>query len=390
MENQFLLLPGPTQIPNRVLQAANQPMISHRSGTFKDIFGQVTENAKRIFCTKNDLLILTCSGTAGLEASVVNFLNSGDKVIVASTGNFGRRYRDIAEAHGMDIDYIEFPMGKAVDPAVIAEKLAADTEQKIKAIIIQQHETSTGVYNPLDKISAARGNHPALLLVDAVSGLGACPLKTDEWGLDVVVTSSQKALMVPPGLCLVTVSQRAWAAAANNHNHKFYLDLSKAKKYADDRQTPFTPAVSLVYALDEAVNMLNEQGIDNVIAEHYFRRDAIRASIKALGLKPVADDQVAGGAVTAVYCPEGITAAEITGIMREKYDTVIAGGMGDIKKTSFRIAHLGFVRDMDLIAAIGALELALYELGYKFELGTGVGACQKVIIEKRKVFTDRD
>ena len=381
-ENQFFLVPGPTQLPNRVIAAGAAPMVSHRSEEFKTIFSELSQNIKKVFKTSNDVLIMTCSGTASLEASIINFLNRGDKIIVASIGNFGNRWNDIAVAYGMDIDFISFPWGEAIDPQIIKDKLAADKEHKIKAVLFQQHETSTGVYNPLPEIAAARGDHPALLMTDAISGLAACPLETDLWGMDVVIASSQKALMTPPGLSLVSVSERAWQAYATNTMPKFYLDLGKAKKYADDGQTPFTPAVSLIYGMNEAVKMINEIGIDNVIAEHYHRRDAVRAAIAAIGLKPVAGENCAGGAVTAFYTPTDIAAKTITTTMKDKYQTIIAGGMGVLKGKSLRIAHLGYVRDLDLMAGIAALEMTLAANGYKFELGAGCAALEKVLMAK--------
>ncbi|MEG1537719.1 MAG: alanine--glyoxylate aminotransferase family protein, partial [Clostridiales bacterium] len=277
-----------TQVPNRVLAAQSAPMVSHRSSEFTAIFNQLAQNVKTVFKTNNEVLIMTCSGTGSLEAALVSFLNRGDKILVASIGNFGDRWRDIAAAYAFDVEYIGFPWGEAIDPQIIREKLTADTGHKIKAILLQQHETSTGVYNPLAEISAARGDHPALLMVDAISGLAACPLETDLWGLDVVISSSQKALMTPPGLSLVSVSPRAWAANQKSDMPKFYLDLGKARKYALDDQTPFTPAISLIYALNEAVKMIVEDGIDQVIRKHYQRRDAVRAAILAMGLQPVA------------------------------------------------------------------------------------------------------
>ncbi len=379
-ENKFLLIPGPTQIPNRVRTAESQPMVSHRSGEFVSIFNELSQNAKGIFKTAGDVLIMTCSGTGSLEAALVNFLNRGDKILVASVGNFGDRWRDIAQAYDFDVDYVAFPWGQAVDPQVIAEKLAADTAHQIKAILVQQHETSTGVYNPLAEISAARGDHPALLMVDAISGLAACPLETDLWGLDVVIGSSQKALMTPPGLSLVSVSERAWEAYAQSWMPKFYLDLGKARKYAADGQTPFTPAISLIYAMNEAVKMILADGVDQVIAAHYRRRDAVRAAVLALGLKPVADEACAGGVLTAFYTPEGITPKTITTMMNKEFQAIIAGGMGQLKGKTLRFAHLGFVRDLDLIAGISALAMTLHANDYPMELGQAVAAAERILL----------
>ncbi len=377
-ENKFLLIPGPTQIPNRVLTAGAQPMVSHRSGEFVAIFNELRENCKSIFKTKEEVLIMTCSGSGSMEAALINFLRRGDKVLAVSVGNFGDRWRDIAEAYGFQVDYLSFPWGQAADPQAIADKLAADVNKEIKAILVQHHETSTGVYNPLPEISRVRGDHPALLMVDAISGLAACPLEMDAWGLDVVVASSQKALMTPPGLSLIGVSQKAWAAAENSDIPKFYLDLKKAKKYAADGQTPFTPAVSLVYAMNEAVKMIVEEGVDQTIARHYRRRDVVRAALQAMGLRLLADESCAGGVLTAFYTPENIPPKALTTAMNQSYQVAMAGGMGKLKPTTLRFAHLGYMRDLELAAGIVALEMALLANGYSLQPGAAIAAAEGV------------
>ncbi|MDO4582427.1 MAG: alanine--glyoxylate aminotransferase family protein [Bacillota bacterium] len=378
MDERVFMIPGPTEIPPAVTAAASRSMVSHRSQDFREVFSALGAGLKPVFKTANDVLVLTCSGTALLEAAVLNFLAPGSKVLYLSAGHFGRRWRDIALTYGLEVEYIEAQPGRAVDASVVAERLCADREQQIKAVMFQQHETGTGVYNPLAEIAAARGGHPALLMADAISGLGACPCDTDAWGLDIVVASSQKALMTPPGLAAISVSERAWQAGKSVNNPKFYLDLYKAKKYADDGQTPFTPAVSLVYALEQAVRMLNAAGIDNVVAEHYRRRDALRAAVRALGLQPVAEDDCAGGALCAVYTPPGVTPPALRKALSER-GVLAAGGMGDIKDSSFRMAHLGYIHDRQLIAAAEALEQSLAQLGQPVQRGCAAAAARAVL-----------
>ncbi|MGI6361519.1 MAG: pyridoxal-phosphate-dependent aminotransferase family protein [Bacillota bacterium] len=382
-ETQYFLLPGPTQLPPSIQKAGSQPMINHRGPEFKQILTDVTENAKKIFETKNDLLCLTSSGTGGLEAAVANFINRGDKIIVASIGNFGDRFADIARQYGAEVEKIDFPWGSPIDPQVIKERLLADHKQEIKAVFMQHNETSTGVYNPIQQISKARGVHPALLIVDSVSGLGAAPLKTDEWDIDVVIAGSQKAFMSPPGLSFISVNEKAWQVQAQNTNSKYYFDLARAKESFALGQTPYTPALATFFAVDAALKMMLEKGLTKIIEEHFFHRDLVRAGIKALGLTCVADDSCASPAVTAIYTPKGLTPQQIVKPLREKYHTIIAGGQGLFKDRTFRIGHLGHVNDLDLVGCLAALEMVLLELGIDIELGKGVAAAQKLIMEKR-------
>jgi len=383
-ENDFLMLPGPTQVPAQILRAMSQPMINHRGSQFKSLLLDVSKNLQQVFKTENEVITLTASGSGGLEAAVVNFVSPGDRVIVASIGNFGERFRKICQKYRAEVDFIDFGWGNAIDPAVIAERLAADTDHQIKAIFCQHNETSTAVVNPIQAISAARGNHPALLIVDSVSGLGAADLRMDEWGLDVVVAGSQKAFMLPPGLAFVAVNQRAWQVAEENTNSKFYFDLVEAKKSLEKGQTPFTPGMTLIYALEEALQMIMAKGIDRIIADHLFHRDIVRAGIKAMGLTLCANDDIASPAVTAILAPEGIDPADIRKTLLDKYSVVVAGGQGKFKDTVFRIGHLGYVQPLDLLAVLAALEMTLISLGLPLELGKGVRAAQQVIFEQKK------
>jgi len=376
------LLPGPTAIPHNILMAGAAPMVNHRGAGFKTMFKEMSEDIKKVFKTQNEVITLTSSGSGGLEAAVVNFVSPGEKVLVGSIGNFGERFKKICERFEIEVDFIDFGWGNCVDPQVIKEHLEKDTNHEIKAVMVQHNETSTGVLNDIKAISAARGSHPALLIVDSISGMAAGDLRMDEWNIDVVVAGSQKAFMAPPGLAFISANDRAWAVAEANKNHKFYFDLLSARKNLADGQTPYTPAVSTIFCVIEALKMINKEGIDNIIATHYFRRDMIRNACRALGLKLVADDSCASPAVTAIYAPEGIDPVKIRTTLRDKFGITIAGGQAKFKSTVFRIGHLGYVEDMELLSCIAALELTLQELGYPVELGTGVRVCQEAIKAK--------
>lgn len=378
-ENQILLLPGPTPIPPRVLRAMGAPMINHRGPAFKAMLEEITAELKDIFQTKNDVLILTCSGTGGMEAGVANVLSPGEKALVISVGAFGERFAKICKAYGVQAEVMSYPWGTPADPNDVARRLAADGAHEIKAILVQHNETSTGVLNDLAAISQARGDHPALLIVDSVSGMVAADIKTDAWGLDVVITGAQKAFMVPPGLAMVSVSPRAWQRVEACQNSRFYFDFKAYQEFYGIGQTPFTPAVATIYGLYESLKMLREEGLAQAQARHALYRAMVRAGVKALGLELVASDAAASPAVTAVKAPSGISPGAITTLMREKYSVIIAGGQGKLKETTFRIGHLGYVQVTDLLAAMAALELVLEECGLAIQKGAGVRAAQEVL-----------
>lgn len=382
LETDYFMLPGPTRVPPQVLRAMSKPMINHRGPNFKNIIHEVTDNVKKVFKTKKEVLTLTCSGTGGLEAAIVNIINPGDKVLVASIGNFGERFKKIAEKYRAEVEFIDFGWGNAIDPEVIRQRLEKDKSHEIKAILLQHNETSTAILNPVKEISEARGNHPALMIVDAVSGLAAADLRTDEWNLDVVIAGSQKAFMAPPGIAFLAISEKAWEAARNNTNSKFYFDFLEAKRFLEIGQTPFTPSISVIYGVNEALKIMLEKGIDKIIADHLFYRDIVRTAIRGIGLELAAPEHIASPAVTAVVVPQGIDPGVIRKELLEKYSVVVAGGQGKFKNSTFRIGHLGFVQPLDLIAVVSALEMVLFKLGMKIELGCGVRAAQKIILER--------
>jgi len=378
-EKQILLLPGPTQVPQRVLRAMAAQQINHRGPEAKELLFEVTEGVKKIFQTENDVLFLTASGTGGMEAAVSNIISPGEKVLVASNGSFGERFIKICEAFGAEVDALEYPWGEPVNPDDIACRLEADKYREVKAIFVQHNETSTGVLNDVRAISEARGSHPALLVVDAISGLAAADLQVDNWGLDIVICGSQKAFMIPPGLAAVSVSPRAWDRMEEATGSRFYFDLRMAKKFFEKGQTPFTPALSLLFGLQESLKIMLEEGLENSFKRHAMYRDMVWAAAQAMGLEMLAPRHAASPAVTAIKVPEGLNGQDILNRMLSDFNVVLAEGQGKLNGKIFRIGHLGYVDGLDLLAGISALELTLYRLGWDVEIGAGVKAAEEVL-----------
>lgn len=378
-DKQYLMIPGPTPVPPSVLSALAKPMIGHRSEDFAELHKGLQEKLKKVFQTKNDIFILTNSGTGGMEAAIANTISPGDKVLALITGNFGERFANIAKEYGGVVEEVNFGWGNNVDLKVVEMKLSANPE--IKIVLATQNETSTGVLNDIEGISKIVARYEALLLVDAVSGLGAIELKTDEWGIDVVITASQKAFMLPPGLAMVSVSQKAWNVIEKNKNPRFYLSLLAARKSLEKLNTAYTPAVGLFLGLEAALEMMLAEGMDNVYARHRLLAAATRAAVRRLGLQLLAADNCASSTVTAIYSPPDIAADDIRKILRTEYGVTFAGGQGVLKGKIFRIAHMGYADKMDVMIAISALEMTLAKLGYKLELGSGVRAAQEVFLK---------
>jgi aspartate aminotransferase-like enzyme len=377
---QYLMLPGPTPVPQEVLEALARPMINHRGPEFKSLLLEATEGLKEVFCTSNDVLILTGAGTGAMEAAVCNFVSPGDRVLVVSIGSFGDRFASIAQRFGAQVEKLEFAWGSAADPAVLADRIRADVNREIKAVFVTHNETSTGVTNDIQSLRNSLGDHPALFIVDTVSGLGAMPLETDNWNLDVVVAGSQKSFMIPPGLSFACVSPRAWEVAAKCTNARFYWDLNKAREMGAKGQTPFTPAIPQIAALVESLRMIRDEGLANIYARHRRLRDMTRQGVRALGLGLLADDTVGSTAVTAVLPPAGLDANALRKVLLERFNVVAAGGQGKLDNKIFRIGHLGYVQELDIIAVTAALEMSLIACGHKVELGSGVRAAQEVLL----------
>lgn len=360
MEN--LRIPGPTPCPPEVLQAMAKQMIDHRGSEFVKIMNRVTDKLKQVFMTKNDLFILTGSGTGGMEAVIVNTLSPGDKVLLVSIGSFGDRFATIAKTFGADVVPMNVEWGKAADPDAIRKALQADP--KIKAVLITHNETSTGVTNDLAAISPVVKSFDKLLLVDAISSMSSIKCPVDEWNLDVVASGSQKGWMVPPGLVFVSVSAEAWKAHAGAKMPRVYWDFTQAKTYLERGQTPWTPAVSIVFAMDIALDMILKEGLENVFARHARAAKAARAGVKSLGLSLFGDEKHASNTVTAVTAPEGLDVRGLRRILREEHKVVLAGGQGKIEEKIFRIGHLGWVTENDIAIVISALKAALPKAGF--------------------------
>ena len=378
MRKNYLLTPGPTPLPPQVSEAMSRPIIHHRTPQFQAILKEATEGLKYVFQTKADVFILTSSGTGAMEAAVVNLLSCGDTAITIQGGKFGERWTEICKKYGIIPEVIDVEWGKAVDPVEIEKKLKINP--KIKAVFTTLCETSTGVVNDIAAIGRVVKETNAVLAVDAISGLGAIDLQTDAWFCDVVVSGSQKGLMLPPGLSFISISPKAWKFIEDSQSPKYYFDLKAAKKSWEATDTPFTPAITLIIALCEALKMIKQDTLENVFRRHRKMADAARAAMKALGLELFAPG-ASSDVVTAVKVPAGIDGEKLVKTMRDTYGITIAGGQSELKGRVFRIAHMGFIEEFDIIAGISCLEKVLAEMGYKFQLGKGVAAAEEVFLK---------
>ncbi len=370
----YLLTPGPTPVPPESLTAMARPMIHHRTPQFQAILKETEEDLKYVFETKDPVLIFAASGTGAMEGTVCNLLSPGDKAIVVRAGKFGERWGELCTAYGIEFIPVDVEWGKAVEPQEIKKIL--DKESKIKAVYVTLCETSTGTATDIRKIAAITKDTQAVLVVDAISALGAVPLKTDEWGIDVVVSGSQKGLMIPPGLAFVSLNEKAWKLAEVSKLPKYYFNFKAYKKSIEKNDTPYTSAVNLIIGLNEALRIIRRDGLANVIARHKKHAQAVRSACNALGLELFAPDAYSD-AVTSVKVPEGIDGAKLVKTMRDKYGVAIAGGQAQLKGKIFRIATMGYITAADLKIGIETLETALAESGYKFEKGAGVKALEK-------------
>jgi len=360
----------------------SQPMVNHRGPEFKQLLLEATEKIKQIYRTNQQVLIYPASGTGALEAAVVNFLSPGDKVLAVSIGVFGDRFAKIAAEFGAQVEKMDFTWGQPADPQRIKERLDQDINREIKAVLVTHNETSTGVFNDMKAIGEALGNHPALLMVDAISGLATIDLKMDQWNLDVVVSGSQKAFMIPPGLSFMAFNDKALEIHKQSKMPRYYWDISQGIKYLEKGQTPYTPAISLYYGLAESLKIMQEEGLDNIIERHRNYRDMVRMSVRAMGLQLLAKDEYASQALTAVVAPEKIGANKIRKYMLDQFNIVLAGGQQNLDNVIFRIGHLGYVRELDLLSVLAALEITLQKLGWDLELGVGLSKAQTFLLSK--------
>jgi aspartate aminotransferase-like enzyme len=379
MKKLYLMTPGPTPVPNEVMLEMAKPIIHHRTTQFQDIIKQVEEDLKYVFQTKNDVLIFASSGTGGMEAAVANLLSPADKAIAVRGGKFGERWTEICNAYKVNAVNIDVEWGKAVSPTVVEDALKKHLDAK--AVFVTLCETSTGAETDIKSIAAVVAKTKAVLVVDAISGLGSCQLKTDEWAVDVVVTGSQKGLMIPPGLAFVSVSPKAWELAKQSKSPRYYFDFISYKKALDKTDTPYTPAITLMIGLAKALKMIREETIEGVLARHQMLARATREAVVAMGLELFAPT-AASNAVTPVKAPVGIDGEQIVKALKSKFGVWVAGGQAELKGKVFRIAHLGYMTDTDILMTIGALEMALVEMGVKIKQGAGITAAQKELAKK--------
>ncbi|MEW6446909.1 MAG: alanine--glyoxylate aminotransferase family protein [Bacillota bacterium] len=376
LQKMRLFIPGPTPVPPQVAEAMARPLIGHRTQDFAELYARLEKKLQQVFGTQNEIYILTSSGTGGMEAAVANILNPGDKVLALVTGKFGERFAELAKIYGAAVDVVEFGWGNPVDVNVVENRLKAGN---YKAVLATHNETSTTVVNDIKSIGELTRKQGSLLLVDAVSSLGGIEILADDWGVDVLVTASQKALMVPPGLAMVSVSPQAWEAVRGGHSPRYYFSLSAAKKSFAKYNTPYTPAVSLFAGLDVALDMILSEGLEKVYRRNSNFGKAARAAMKALGLRLLAPEECASPVVTGVWAPEGMNADDFRRTILKDYGILLAGGQEQLKGRIFRISHMGYIDIVDLLGTISVMEIGLQKLGYPLELGAGTAAAQAVL-----------
>jgi aspartate aminotransferase-like enzyme len=374
---EYLMTPGPTPLPSEVLLAQAEPIMHHRTPAYGEVFGRLMDGLKEIFLTSNDILVFASSGTGAMEAAVVNCFSPGDRVLVAHGGKFGERFRDLCRTYGLEVVEYAYDWGDTADPTVIFTMLKEHGD--IKGVLVTHSETSTGVVNDIEAIGKLVRETPAILIVDSISGAGALEMRTDQWGVDVLVAGSQKALMTPPGLAAVAVSPKAWDLVEKSALPKYYFSFTKARKGLGDKipQTAFTPAVSLTAAMCRAVDLIKQEGLEEVWRRHEVLAMATRAAVRAMGMELFPRDLERAFAVTAVKVPEGLDGGDITRVMNRKHGVIIAGGQSGLKGKIIRIGHVGYYHYFDVLVAVGALELTLKELGHPVQMGAGLATAQE-------------
>jgi len=368
-----LFAPGPTPIPDRVQAAMAEPLVYHRGPDFPDLLRRVVEGMKPIFPTENDVFLLSSSGSGAMEAALVNVVSKGDQVVVVQAGQFGAKWTGLCQAYGLDADVIDVPWGQAVDPDEVADLLTDET----RAVFTTHSETSTGVLHDIEAIAKVVGETDALMVVDGVSSVGAHALPMDDWGVDVVVTASQKGLMVPPGVSIIAVSERAWAATERADLPRFYWDLKAYQTAMKEGRGPATLPVTLLTGMQAALAMIHEEGIETVWARHARQAKAVRQGVKALGLSVFAERP--SNALTAIQLPEAVDGLALMDCLRTKCGMTVGGGLGHLRGRIIRISNLGFIDDVDVLTALSAFELGLRALGWSFVPGAGVGAAEQIL-----------
>jgi len=355
------MIPGPTPVPEKVLQALGKHPIGHRSKDFQNLVEITTTNLRWLHQTQNDVLTITGSGTAAMEAGIINTLSKGDKVVCGENGKFGQRWVKVAKEFGLDVINIKSEWGTPLNPDEFKRVLEEDKQKKIKAVILTHSETSTGVINDLKTISTYIREHKvALSIVDCVTSIGACDVPVDEWELDIVASGSQKGYMIPPGLSFISMSKKAWEATEKSNLPKFYLNLKSYKKSLAINSNPYTPAVNLVFALDESLKMMKEEGLENIFKKHEKHKLAVSSAVKVLGLKLFADERFLSPSITAIKT-EQFDAEDFRKKIKDKFDILLAGGQDHLKGKIFRVGHLGYVNDRDIISVISAISYTLLD-----------------------------
>ena len=377
IKKYYLLSPGPTPVPENVLAAAAEPIIHHRTPEFSEIFMEVSEGLKYVFGTKEDVFVLTSSGSGAMETAVINTLNAGDKVITISGGKFGERWGKICRAYGIEVKEFELEWGELFTKEQLADELKAEPETK--AVFTTLSETSSGTVYDIQGYGEVMEKTDAILVVDGISGLGATPCPMDEWKVDIMVAGSQKSFMIPPGLAYLAFSPKAWNLVEKSTLPKFYFDAKAYKKNLAKKTTPWTPAVTLIIQQKKALDLIKSVGLEKLFEHHRILGDATRAGIKAIGLELLSKNP--GNILTAVKVPAGIDGVQLVKTMQGKYMAYIAGGQDPYKGKIFRIAHLGYMGGFDIITALSAMEMTLSELGYDFESGKSLKAAEDILKE---------
>ena len=373
---RLLMTPGPTPVAPETQLAMAQPIIHHRAPAFMEIIAQVREDLKYLFQTEQEVLMFAATGTGAMEGAVTNTLSPGDTALVAEAGKFGERWGELCRVYGINVDLIKIDWGQAVDPQEVARRL--DANPAIRAVFVQANETSTGVQQPVKELAAVTKTRPGtILVVDAISALGGYPLPMDEWGIDILVAGSQKAMMLPPGLAFAALSPKAWDFVKTAKCPKYYFDFAKQLKSQQKNQTAYTSAVTLTLGLQQVMGWVREKGLEKIFAYNKKLSAATKAAVKAMGME-LYSKQYPSEVLTAVLAPAGVDGQKVVAKMREK-GIWIAGGQAEAKGKIFRIAHMGFIDEQDLLGTIGALEIVLNALGYKVELGVGLKAAQEIL-----------
>ena len=382
-QKRYLFTPGPTPVPPQVLAALAEPVLHHRAPDFREVYARVLQRLQEVHRTASEVLLFTCSGTGAFESAIVNLCSPGERVLAVSAGHFGERWAAMARTYGCAVEELRYAWGETPSADDLRRKLGEI--EPVALVVLVQSETSTGVVADIPALAAAAKDAGALVVVDAVSSLGALPLDMDDWGLDVVVAGSQKALMTPPGLATAAVSPAAWEQVARSTLPSFYFDWERTRQAQERLDSAFTPAVSLVVALDVALGLLLANGLEDAFERHVRLGRACRAGIKAMGLELFSPDEDRSAVVTAARMPDGIAASELTLALRERHGVTIAGGQGELKNAIFRIGHIGWYDEFDIATGLAAVELVLGELGAPIERGVAASRALEVYAERTPV-----